>query len=93
MCLCVSVANKERPPSAPQKEKTGGEKAAPSKTKGKGKDKGDKGKKDSNSRPPSVNFDPTKPNWTLRFVSDASAAVRCISALFLTFRIKFQEQI
>ena len=56
--------------------------ASAASNKGKEKDKGGKGGKGSKekekggSRPPSQQFDFTKPNWTLRIVSDASAAVR-----------------
>ncbi len=53
--------------------------AASSKSKEKGaKGKGGKGDKDKEkgSRPPSQQFDITKPNWTLRVVSDGAAAVR-----------------
>ena len=65
------MSYKERPPSAPKEAKQA---AA---TKGKdAKAKGSKGKdKDKNSRPPSQQFDFTKPNWTLRVVSDGSVAV------------------
>ena len=71
MCY-ISVAFKERPASAAKAEKT----PAASKTKDKvGKGKGGKGDKDKSSRPPSQQFDITKPNWTLRVVSDGSAAV------------------
>ena len=46
----------------------------------KGKDKGSRSKgvkesKEKISRPNSQHFDSTKPNWTLRIVSDASSAV------------------
>jgi hypothetical protein len=70
----VAVAYKERPAS-PAKEKS------PAATqKGKPKGKPDKGAaKDKvetkSSRPPSQQFDVTKPHWTLRVVVDASIAV------------------
>ena len=71
----IPVSYKERPPSAPKESKTAAAAAA-----SKGKDakakttKGGKDK-DKNSRPPSQQFDFTKPNWTLRVVSDGTAAV------------------
>ncbi|XP_022081747.1 androglobin-like [Acanthaster planci] len=65
-------ANKERPAS-PGKEGGKGP-ATKGEKKGKGKDKGkdkDKDKdKGNTSRPPSQQFDFTKPNWTLRVVLD-----------------------
>lgn len=75
-CLSLIVNNpqKERPPSAPKQEKT-----APTPTKGKAKGKEKPGTKDKkmseSSRPPSQQFDVSKPHWILRFVSDAAAAV------------------
>ncbi|KAK7107723.1 hypothetical protein V1264_015593 [Littorina saxatilis] len=67
------VAYKERPPSPVQKEK-----APAAGQKGKPKGKGDKGGKDKQdnkgSRPPSQQFDITKPNWILRIVVDANIA-------------------
>ena len=71
-------ANKERPAS-PGKEggktTTKGEKKK-GKDKGKDKDK-DKDKDKGNlSRPPSQQFDITKPNWTLRVVLDQTPTVR-----------------
>ena len=69
MNISISVANKERPPSATREKATSqGSKAAKSKGK-------EKGGKDKGSRPPSQQFDFTKPNWLLRVVSDGSAAV------------------
>ncbi|XP_070569023.1 androglobin-like isoform X9 [Ptychodera flava] len=61
-------ANKDRPISAPKSEK-----AAASQGKGGGKKGKDKGKekekdKDKGSRPPSQQFDISKPNWILRVV-------------------------
>ncbi|XP_077977911.1 androglobin-like isoform X2 [Glandiceps talaboti] len=63
-------ANKDRPISAPKSEK-----AAATQGKGGGKKGKDKGKdkekdKDKGSRPPSQQFDNTKPNWVLRVVLD-----------------------
>ncbi|KAK7107724.1 hypothetical protein V1264_015593 [Littorina saxatilis] len=69
----LKVAYKERPPSPVQKEK-----APAAGQKGKPKGKGDKGGKDKQdnkgSRPPSQQFDITKPNWILRIVVDANIA-------------------
>ncbi|ESO89380.1 hypothetical protein LOTGIDRAFT_229226 [Lottia gigantea] len=68
----LKVAFKERAPSPPSKT----EKAAPS-SKGKQKGKGEKSSKDKEtktSRPPSQQFDFTKPFWTLRIVSDEKSA-------------------
>ena len=74
----IPVAFKERPISAAKAEKA----PVSSKAKDKGgKGKGGKGEKDKGSRPPSQQFDITKPNWTLRVVSDGSAAV-CITLIF-----------
>ncbi|CAL1548032.1 unnamed protein product [Lymnaea stagnalis] len=69
----LKVANKERDPSPPKVEKT------PATNKGKpkvGKDKGvkEKGQEVKVSRPPSQNFDLTKPHYVLRVVSDSFAA-------------------
>ena len=75
------MAFKERPISAAKIEKT----PAASKTKDKGA-KGKGGKGDKGSRPASQQFDVTKPNWTLRVVSDGSAAVRMV---LLKTRIMF----
>ena len=73
----IAVAFKERPISAAKAEKA----PVSSKAKDKGgKGKGGKGEKDKGSRPPSQQFDITKPNWTLRVVSDGIAAV-CIASL------------
>ena len=81
--MCSSVAFKDAPPAdagpAPRSEKM----TSAASNKGKDKDKGGKGKDkgakekggDRGSRPPSQQFDFTKPNWTLRIVSDASNAV------------------
>ena len=80
VCFII-VAFKERPISEAKTEKA----PAASKTKDKGgKGKGAKG--DKGSRPPSQQFDVTKPNWTLRVVSDGSAAVRMV---LLQTRIMF----
>lgn len=71
--------------AAPRSEKM----ASAASNKGKEKDKGGKGKdkaakeKDKSSRPPSQQFDHSKPNWTLRVVSDATAAVSQICSLHL----------
>lgn len=71
----LKVAYKERPVS-PQKN----EKSAPASQKGKPKggktDKGvkEKEKETKGSRPPSQQFDITKPHWTLRIVLDANSA-------------------
>ncbi|XP_038078681.1 androglobin-like isoform X2 [Patiria miniata] len=67
-------ANKERPAS-PGKEggkgpTTKGEKKGKGKDKGKDKDKDKDKDKGNTSRPPSQQFDFTKPNWTLRVVLD-----------------------
>ncbi|XP_013419771.1 androglobin-like [Lingula anatina] len=69
----LKVANKEeRPPSAPKNDKAQGKAAQGKGSKGKDKDKGAKDKQ--GSRPPSQQFDTTKPYWTLRIVSDGTAA-------------------
>lgn len=69
----LKVAYKERPPSPAKNEK-----ALPAGQKGKPKGKVDKGAKDKQdnkgSRPPSQQFDITKPNWILRIVVDANSA-------------------
>ncbi|XP_076467316.1 androglobin-like isoform X4 [Babylonia areolata] len=69
----LKVAYKERPPSPAKNEKS-----PPAGQKGKPKGKVDKGAKDKQdnkgSRPPSQQFDITKPNWTLRIVVDATSA-------------------
>ena len=70
--MTVSVASREDVTSTPMKEKS------QSATLAKGKGKGGKGKekeKEKGSRPPSNQFDYSKPNWLLRVVSDASATV------------------
>ena len=74
----VSVAFKEKQADDPPKA----EKAPAAADKGKGakggkggKDKTGKDKDGKGSRPPSQQFDLTKPHWTLRIVSDASCAV------------------
>lgn len=71
------MANKERPPSPPKQEKTAASTSSKDKGKGgaKGKDKG-KDKDQKGSRPSSQQFDHSKPHWSLRIASDASAAVR-----------------
>ena len=69
-----SVANKERPPSPAKNEKAASGTSSKAKAKGKDKDKGSK-EKAHGSRPPSQQFDLTKPNWTLRIVSDGIASV------------------
>lgn len=73
-CVFFPVAYKERPPSPTKNEKLpqAGQKGKP-----KGKvEKGGKEKQDNKgSRPPSQQFDITKPNWTLRIVVDAATAV------------------
>lgn len=74
------LRSKEREQSptgqASKEQKTPQGTAKGGKAKGKEKDKADKSKPGaSNSRPPSVTFDITKPHWTLRIVSDAPAAV------------------
>ena len=75
------VSYKERVPSAAQKET----KPSASKPAKDAKGKGGKGKeKDKGSRPPSQQFDGTKPNWLLRVVSDGSAAV---SGFVVTFKV------
>ena len=72
--LSFAVAYKERPPSPTKTEKS-----PPAGQKGKPKGKVEKGSKDKQdnkgSRPPSQQFDITKPNWTLRIVVDAATAV------------------
>ncbi|XP_078322764.1 androglobin-like isoform X9 [Crassostrea virginica] len=69
------MANKERPPSPPKQEKTAASTSSKDKGKGgaKGKDKG-KDKDQKGSRPSSQQFDHSKPHWSLRIASDASAA-------------------
>ncbi|XP_035827266.1 androglobin [Aplysia californica] len=69
------VTAKERPPSPPKVEKTPAAAGGKAKPKA-GKDKGgkDKGQEGKGSRPSSQQFDITKPNWTLRVVSDAVTA-------------------
>nr|KAG5705054.1 hypothetical protein BaRGS_018784 [Batillaria attramentaria] len=72
----LKVGYKERPASPAKNEKTApaaGQKAKPkgSKVEKPGKDKGQEGK---GSRPPSQQFDITKPSWTLRIVVDANTA-------------------
>ncbi|XP_019639273.1 PREDICTED: androglobin-like isoform X4 [Branchiostoma belcheri] len=69
-----AVPGKDRSVSPPRSEKSAISKAGGGK-KGKDKDKGkgDKGEKAA-SRPPSVQFDTTKPYWMLRLVSDGTAA-------------------
>ena len=66
------MAYKDRP-------ETPKEKSPPAAHKGKAKGKGDKGSKEKQdtkgSRPPSQQFDITKPNWNLRVVVDANIAV------------------
>ena len=74
ICNFISVAQKERVQEEPPKD------AKATADKGKQKDKKGKAlksqeKSKEGSRPPSVTFDHTKPNWTLRIVSDGSAAV------------------
>ncbi|XP_061176714.1 androglobin-like isoform X2 [Saccostrea echinata] len=71
----LKVANKERPPSPPKQEKTAASTGSKDKGKGgaKGKDKG-KDKDQKGSRPSSQQFDHSKPHWSLRIASDASAA-------------------
>ena len=70
--VSASVSFKERAPSPPRSEKM----ASAASNKGKGKDKGKAAKeKDKGSRPPSQQFDFTKPNWTLRIISDGTAMV------------------
>ncbi|XP_062575227.1 androglobin-like [Saccostrea cucullata] len=71
----LKVANKERPPSPPKQEKTAASTSSKDKGKGgaKGKDKG-KDKDQKGSRPSSQQFDHSKPHWSLRIASDASAA-------------------
>ncbi|KAL5010667.1 hypothetical protein ScPMuIL_012972 [Solemya velum] len=75
----LKIANKDRPPSPVKSEKEKTSTSASSSQKGsktgKGaKDKGGKEKDSKGSRPPSQQFDFTKPHWMLRFVSDALAA-------------------
>ncbi|KAL8581512.1 hypothetical protein ACOMHN_042905 [Nucella lapillus] len=69
----LKVAYKERPPSPAKNEKS-----PPAGQKGKPKGKADKGGKEKQdtkgSRPPSQQFDITKPSWTLRIVVDATSA-------------------
>ena len=72
------VAFKEKQADEPPKA----EKAPAAADKGKGakggkggKDKSGKDKDGKGSRPPSQQFDLTKPHWTLRVVSDASCSV------------------
>ena len=76
------MANKERPPSPPKQEKTAASTSSKDKGKGgaKGKDKG-KDKDQKGSRPSSQQFDHSKPHWSLRIASDASAAVRHLPSL------------
>ncbi|ELT91375.1 hypothetical protein CAPTEDRAFT_224147 [Capitella teleta] len=63
----LKVSHKQRDSSPPRSEKA----TAASK----GKDKGGKGKgKEKGSRPPSQQFDMTKPHWLMRVVSDGNAA-------------------
>ena len=70
------VASKERPPSPPKQEKTQASTGSKDKGKGgKGKDKGKDKDGKGGSRPPSQQFDNSKPHWTLRIVSDAAAEV------------------
>ncbi|KAK3097303.1 hypothetical protein FSP39_008511 [Pinctada imbricata] len=70
----LKVVNKERPPSAPKQEKTQASSSSKDKGKGaKGKDKGKDKDGKGGSRPPSQQFDNSKPHWTLRVVSDAAA--------------------
>lgn len=67
------MAFKERAPSPPR-EKAAKDTKTSKAAKG-GKDKGGKDKDGKSSRPPSQQFDISKPFWVLRFVSDASAVV------------------
>jgi hypothetical protein len=71
----ATVLNKVRDSSPPRSEK------AATSSKG-GKDKGGKAKgkeKEKGSRPPSQQFDMTKPHWVMRIVSDGNAAVSSVS--------------
>ncbi|XP_066285114.1 androglobin-like isoform X10 [Branchiostoma lanceolatum] len=68
-----AVPGKDRSVSPPRSEKSAISKAGGKKGKDKDKGKGDKGEKAA-SRPPSVQFDTTKPYWMLRLVSDGTAA-------------------
>ena len=72
-----TVSNKDRPPSPPKQEKAPAAAGSKGKQAKGAKDKGakDKGGDGKSSRPSSQQFDITKPNWTLRVVSDAVAAV------------------
>ena len=86
----VSVAFKEKQTDDPPKA----EKAPAAADKGKGakggkggKDKAGKDKDGKGSRPPSQQFDLTKPHWTLRIVSDASSSV----SLYMFFAQGYNE--
>ncbi|XP_067675678.1 androglobin-like isoform X1 [Haliotis asinina] len=72
----LKVSYKERPPSPPKEKAPAAATQKGKQSKGSKADKGSKEKDKDNkgSRPPSQQFDMTKPFWTFRIVSDASAA-------------------
>ncbi|XP_046325515.2 androglobin-like isoform X6 [Haliotis rufescens] len=72
----LKVSYKERPPSPPKEKAPAAATQKSKQGKGSKADKGSKEKDKDNkgSRPPSQQFDMTKPFWTFRIVSDASAA-------------------